>query len=202
MAYAQDVLEVKDDESESDTEGEGPSRKHKKKKSGGKSQVVLATLADGTVQLPNILDMPAPEKKDLMRVFVTHHYRGFYSKPINVTDGVLGLACGKAKATVPWGHIADHLDDYIKKDYIPTNILFREPTKMGSAQVGEVLQFWRRRQQRNPQDIFRFSKWKDNDGHLQPSCLDLDTDEEITDGPVQAEATGDHHEQAVMGTAF
>ena len=77
MAYAQDVLEVKDDESESDTEGEGPSRKHKKKKSGGKSQVVLATLADGTVQLPNILDMPAPEKKDLMRVFVTHHYRRF-----------------------------------------------------------------------------------------------------------------------------
>ena len=142
MAYTQDVLEVKDDKSETDTEGEGTFRKQKRKKSGCKSQVVLAKLTDGTVQLLNILDMPAPEKKDLMRVFVTHHYRGFYSKPINVTDGVLGLACGKAKATVPWGHIADHLDNYIKKDYIPTNILFRELTKIGLAQVGNILQFW------------------------------------------------------------
>ena len=202
MAYAQDVLEVKDDKSESDTEGEGASRKQKKKKSGCKSQVILAKLADGTIQLPNILDMPAPEKKDLMRVFVTHHYRRFHTKPINTTDGVSGLACGKAKATVPWGHIANHLDDYIKKDYIPTNILFREPMKMGSAQVGDVLQFWCRHQQRNPQDIFCFSKWKDNDGCLQPSCLDSDTDEEITDGPIQAEATGDHREQAITGTVF
>ena len=97
---------------------------------------------------------------------------------------------------------ADHLDDYIKKYYIPTNILFREPTKMGSAQVGNVLQFWRQRQQWNPQDIFHFSKWKDNDGCFQRSCLDSDTDEKITDGPIQAEATGDHHEQAVTGTVF
>ena len=73
MAYTQDVLEVKDDESKSDTEGEGASRQQKKRKSGRKSQIVLEKLADGTVQLPNILDMPAPEKKDLMRVFVTHH---------------------------------------------------------------------------------------------------------------------------------
>ena len=126
---------------------------------------------------------------------------GFYAIPINVTDGVSGLACGKPKATVPWGHIADHLDNYIEKDYIPANILFREPMKMGSAQVGDVLQFWCQCQQRNPQDIFRFSKWKDNDGCLQLSCLELDTDEEITDGPVQAEVTVNHNEQAVTGTA-
>ena len=98
MAYTQDVLEVKDDKSETDTEGEGASRKQKKKKSGCKSQVVLEKLADGTIQLPNILDMLAPEKKDLMRVFVTHHYRKFHAKPISATDRVSGLACGKAKA--------------------------------------------------------------------------------------------------------
>ena len=73
---------------------------------------------------------------------------------------------------------------------------------MGLAQVGDILQFWRWHQQRHPQDIFHFFKWKDNDGCLQPSCLDSDTGEEITDGPVQAEATGNHHEQAVTGTVF
>ena len=49
---------------------------------------------------------------------------------------------------------------------------------------------------------FCFSKWKDNDGYLQLSCLELDTDEEITHGPIQAEVTVDHNEQAVTDTAF
>ena len=70
----------------SDTKDEGSSRRQKKKESGHKSQAdPLLTLPDGTVQLPNILDMPALVKKNLMRVFLTHHYRKFYLQP-NVTD--------------------------------------------------------------------------------------------------------------------
>ena len=201
MAYAQDVLEVTGDESSSDTEDEGSSRRQKKKKSGHKSHAdPLLTLPDGTVQLPNILDMPAPEKKNLMRAFLTHHYRKFYLQPNENADSESGLACGKQKATVPWGHIADHLYEYIDKRYFPSNILFKEPTKLPSVQVGEILHFWRRRQQNDPQDIFRFAQWKDNDGLLQPSRLNLDTDEELTEGAVQAEAIlPECHQQAGTG---
>ena len=120
--------------------------------------------------------------------------------PNENADSESGLVCGKKKATVPWGHIADHLYEYIDKRYFPSNILFKEPTKLPSVQVGEILHFWHRRQQNDPQDIFCFAQWKDNDGLLQPSHLNLDTNEELTEGAVQAKAIlPECHQQASTG---
>jgi len=48
-----------------------------RKKGQKRPQTVLPTMEDGTPMIPIILDMQALERKDIMRTFVTWHYRKF-----------------------------------------------------------------------------------------------------------------------------
>jgi len=49
-----------------------------RKKGQKRPQTVLPTMEDGTPMIPIILDMQALERKDVMRTFVTWHYRKFF----------------------------------------------------------------------------------------------------------------------------
>ncbi|KAL4070172.1 hypothetical protein V8B97DRAFT_2024185 [Scleroderma yunnanense] len=113
--------------------------------------VPLPTLEDGTPQISNILDIHAPEKKDIMRSFVTFHYH----KQLSLGD------------CVPWMSIGEDLKGYIESKYFPVDVSFKEPTKLTHAQITKILEFWCKRQWSKPQDIFRFRWWKDPKETLQ-----------------------------------
>jgi len=64
--------------------------------------------------------------------------------------------------------ITEDLQSYIESKYLPSDVLLKEPSKMGGVQVTRILEFWRR-QQIDPEDVFRFVAWKDSEGALQRS---------------------------------
>ncbi|KAI6147059.1 hypothetical protein BKA82DRAFT_4015197 [Pisolithus tinctorius] len=109
----------------------------KARKGKKRSQFSLSTNDDGTPVLPNLLDLWTPELKDIMRVFVTGHYR---------------LACGKMNASVPWAAIADNRASYVSSKYLPPNIPFKEPTRLTHHELIETLEFWKEQQQEHPED--------------------------------------------------
>ncbi|KAI6138634.1 hypothetical protein BKA82DRAFT_4020842 [Pisolithus tinctorius] len=138
-----------DDGSGEDEAGQTTVKARKGKK---RSQFSLSTNDDGTPVLPNLLDLRTPELKDIMRVFVTGHYR---------------LACGKTNASVPWAAIADNRASYMSSKYLPPNIPFKEPTRLTHHELIETLEFWKERQQEHPEDVFRFRRWRSQDGSLE-----------------------------------
>ncbi|KAI6147173.1 hypothetical protein BKA82DRAFT_4015278 [Pisolithus tinctorius] len=109
----------------------------KARKGKKRSQFSLSTNDDGTPILPNLLDLQTPELKDIMRVFVTGHYRS---------------ARGKTNASVPWAAIADNRASYMSSKYLPPNIPFKEPTRLTHHELIETLEFWKERQQEHPED--------------------------------------------------
>ncbi|KAI6138194.1 hypothetical protein BKA82DRAFT_4021445 [Pisolithus tinctorius] len=110
----------------------------KARKGKKRSQFSLSTNDDGTPVLPNLLDLQTLELKDIMRVFVTGHYR---------------LACGKTNASVPWAAIADNRASYVSSKYLPPNIPFKEPTRLTHHELIETLEFWK--------------EWRSQDGSLE-----------------------------------
>jgi len=74
LGYAQDAFGVESEDQGDESEAKDwPSRK-KAQKCQKWPAITLPMLDDDTAQLPNIIDMRAQEKKDLMRTFLTHHY--------------------------------------------------------------------------------------------------------------------------------
>ncbi|KAL4070192.1 hypothetical protein V8B97DRAFT_2024189 [Scleroderma yunnanense] len=146
--YATDVFDTKEMvDCEEINEGVGRNRRVQKGKK--RPSVPLPTLEDGTLQIPNILDIHAPEK-DIMRSF----------------------ASGKVTASVPWMSIREDPKGYIESKYFPVGVSFKEPTKLTHAQITKILEFWHKRQWSKPQDIFRFRWWKDSKGTLQMPVLE------------------------------
>ncbi|KAL4078401.1 hypothetical protein V8B97DRAFT_2021486 [Scleroderma yunnanense] len=90
--------------------------------------VSLPTHDDGMPYIPSILDMCVLEMKDIMRAFVTFHYR---------------KASGKPTATVPWGAIAGNTSTYIASKYLPHDVTFKEPTCLTQDEVTRMLELWR-----------------------------------------------------------
>ncbi|KAI6140524.1 hypothetical protein BKA82DRAFT_4019337 [Pisolithus tinctorius] len=125
------------------------------------SQFSLSTNDDGTPVLPNLLDLRTPELKDIMRVFVTGHYHTCQFPQ------AMSLACGKMNASVPWAAIADNQASYVSSKYLPPNIPFKEPTRLTHHELIETLEFWKERQQEHPEDVFRFRRWRSQDGSLE-----------------------------------
>ncbi|KAL4070104.1 hypothetical protein V8B97DRAFT_2024128 [Scleroderma yunnanense] len=98
------------------------------RKSKARPQVSLPTHDNGTPYIPSILDMHVPEMKDIMRAFVTFHYR---------------KASGKPTATVPWGAIAGNTSTYVAFKYLPHDVTFKEPTCLTQDEVTRMLELWR-----------------------------------------------------------
>ncbi|KIM51066.1 hypothetical protein SCLCIDRAFT_33768 [Scleroderma citrinum Foug A] len=128
LNYAWDIFWVDNEGQGDDTDGEdGPPRK-KIARGRKRPEITLPVLDDGTAQLPNVLEMRAQEKKDLLQTFLTHHYC---------------LVSGQSKATVPWLSITENPQLYFADRYFPEKIPFKEPTKLTYGQVTEILHFWR-----------------------------------------------------------
>ncbi|KAL4078794.1 hypothetical protein V8B97DRAFT_2021155 [Scleroderma yunnanense] len=89
--------------------------RHMVRKSKARLQILLPTHQNGTSYIPNIFNLHVPEMKDIMRAFVTFHYR---------------KACGKSTATVPWGAVADNTFTYIVPKYLPHDVTFKESTHL------------------------------------------------------------------------
>ncbi|KIM52520.1 hypothetical protein SCLCIDRAFT_140949 [Scleroderma citrinum Foug A] len=142
-AYTQDALQEEDaDAEDDDAEPKGQRR----------PQHILPAGDDGTPLIPMILDMQALEQKDIMRTFVTWHYR---------------KACGKKNASVPWAAISTNIGIYISSRHLPQHCEFKEPTRLTSQEVTMILEFWHDRQVTDPADVLIFQKWRDIDGGLQ-----------------------------------
>ncbi|KAL4078650.1 hypothetical protein V8B97DRAFT_2021039 [Scleroderma yunnanense] len=100
-------------------------QKHMVRKSKARPQILLPTHQNGTPYISNILDLCVPEMKDIMRAFVTFHYR---------------KACGKPTATVPCGAIASNPSTYIAPKYLPHGVTFKEPTHLTQDELTQILE--------------------------------------------------------------
>ncbi|KIO05200.1 hypothetical protein M404DRAFT_25811 [Pisolithus tinctorius Marx 270] len=57
--------------------------------------------------------------------------------------------------------------------HLPPNFSFTvDPSHMSVAAATALLSFWRQRQDENTDDVFRFEKWLDRGGKLQPPAVD------------------------------
>ncbi|KIM64588.1 hypothetical protein SCLCIDRAFT_114580 [Scleroderma citrinum Foug A] len=147
-AYAQDALVGAEGDSEDDDAGPIECQK----KGQRRLQAVLPAGNDGTPLILIILDMQALERKDIMRTFVTWHYR---------------KACGNPGASVPWAAIGANTGIYISSCHLPRHGELKEPTRLTSQEVTKILEFWWERQVTDPADVLTFRKWRDMDGGLQ-----------------------------------
>ncbi|KAL4065899.1 hypothetical protein J3A83DRAFT_4375148 [Scleroderma citrinum] len=137
--------------------GSNDESRHMVRKSKARPQILLPTHQNGTPYISNILDLCVPEMKDIMRAFVTFHYR---------------KACGKPTATVPCGAIASNPSTYIAPKYLPHGVTFKEPTHLTQDELTQILELWRDHNEHNPDDTFHFSWWQDADGSLQMPVTD------------------------------
>ncbi|KAF9241757.1 hypothetical protein BU15DRAFT_60660 [Melanogaster broomeanus] len=74
------------------------------------------------------------------------------------------------------GFITFHYS-YITAKYLPEAVKLREPSKLQKKDVIAILEFCRKRQRSDPEDVFSFKKWQDLTGTLQNS-VDSDSDHE------------------------
>ncbi|KAI6153128.1 hypothetical protein BKA82DRAFT_4349605 [Pisolithus tinctorius] len=117
----------------------------------GKPKTVLPVSDNSTPYIPNILDMRAPKLKDIMRTFVTFHYR---------------KACGNSQATVPWSAIMTNTALYIAPQFLPPEVPFKEPSQLTQDELTAILEWWQERKEWHPNNIFSFKKWRDAGGSL------------------------------------
>lgn len=73
--------------------------------------------------------------------------------------------------------ISGQRSDYIAAKYLPKRVKLREPSKLQKKEVIAILEFWRKRQESDPEDVFSFRKWQDSTGTLQ-NPVDSDSDQE------------------------
>ncbi|KAL4061764.1 hypothetical protein J3A83DRAFT_4374571 [Scleroderma citrinum] len=133
--------------------GQEATPQKKIQKSQKKPEYELNVDGDGNLQLPVILNMAGREKKALMCAFAAFHYK---------------KVCGQQSATVPWGAISDDMEKYISSGYLPTDVRFKEPTKLSVDETTRILGWWQDWQEGSPNDIFRFKMWINSDGSVHP----------------------------------
>jgi len=56
---------------------------------------------------------------------------------------------------------------YISGQYWPTNVAFKEPSRLTNEEATTILEWWRDRQVTDPTDTFRFKRWLESDGSVQ-----------------------------------
>ena len=77
--YAKEAFGEDREEEEEGSENGGEGQRVKVRKGQRRPEYQLPTVEDGTLQLPDILDMLVSRKKDVMRAFVMYHYRMYHS---------------------------------------------------------------------------------------------------------------------------
>ena len=74
-----------------------------------------------------------------------------------------GLDSGQDKAVIPWGKIGLQQQDFIEDQFLPFKFeMRRDPSKMNKSQVGQLLEYWHKRQHNTTVAIpFRFKGYRD-----------------------------------------
>ncbi|KAL4074601.1 hypothetical protein V8B97DRAFT_2022816 [Scleroderma yunnanense] len=152
--YSRMIFTTNNDEKGSSSNDES---RHMVRKSKARLQILLPTHQNGTPYISNILNLHVPEMKNIIRAFMTFHYR---------------KVCGKPTATVPWGAVAGNTSTYIAPKYLPHGVTFKEPTCLTWDKLTQILELWRDCNEHNPDDTFHFSWWQDADGSLQMPVTD------------------------------
>ncbi|KAF9230858.1 hypothetical protein BU15DRAFT_83097 [Melanogaster broomeanus] len=130
-------------------------RPRKKKSTKAKSDPLSLVRKGDKAWIVDIKDASLEVMKQMIRGFITFHY----------------------KWIVPWMQISGQRSDYIAAKYLPEGVKLREPSKLQKKDVITILEFWRKRQSSDPEDVFCFRKWQDSTGTLQ-NPLDSDSDQE------------------------
>ncbi|KAI6148757.1 hypothetical protein BKA82DRAFT_4354572 [Pisolithus tinctorius] len=130
--------------SDEDEDGQGDGRLGKKAARTVKVNAVsLVTNEDGTVLIGEIAGLSHDLLQKTVRGFMTAHYR---------------RACRKATSTVPFKQLGTHQKAMIATRHLPPNFSFTvDPSHMSDE---------------NTDDVFRFEKWLDRGGKLQPPAVD------------------------------
>ncbi|KAN0074441.1 hypothetical protein V8E55_011853 [Tylopilus felleus] len=149
-----------------DVEGSNKGRAKPKPKS--RDQLIASvTDADGRIWIPDITEAGRAELQGLI---------------------VIGLVCGKKRASAPFKKLGGFQDWLFKKTHLPPNFIFPDdPSDMKAVQARVFLDFIQRRQQKFPNDVFSFRYWlNDNDELTDPVGASLDrsdsSDDDSSDG--------------------
>ena len=108
--------------------------------------------------LPRQQGAKLADKKELIRAFMTRTYRKCYVTILEcVSYQVVGQDSGNEKAVIPWGDLARRTSEYIKAEYIPDGIVFRDPSHLREDDVTALLSHWYERQQ-EASKVLRFQR--------------------------------------------
>lgn len=121
---------------------------------------VLDCNEDGYPKLPLPRQQGAKlaEEKELIRAFMTTTYRKCYVTILGCESyRVVGQASGNEKAVIPWGDLALRASEYIKGEYVPDGIVFRDPSHLRQDDVTALLSHWYQRQQED-EKVLRFHR--------------------------------------------
>ncbi|KAG1743969.1 uncharacterized protein EDB91DRAFT_1246853 [Suillus paluster] len=130
-------------------DGERQEKGHQKRPR--KPAFELEVNGEGIPSLPDTVQTKLEEKKAIVRVFLTTHYR---------------LCSGIDKAVVPWSAIIECEDDFISLMYLPSRVHLKDPSKLQHSDATALLNFWYARQENGNDPIFLFKAWKNKVGNM------------------------------------
>ena len=81
---------------------------------------------------------------------------------------------------------------YISGRYWPTDVGFKEPSRLTNREATKILEWWRDRQVTDPTNTFKVKKWLASDGSLQPTVANSDN-RSSTKRLVKKAREGDHN---------
>jgi hypothetical protein len=127
----------------------------------------------GVPRLPTFSGMSRPnldEMKSLIRDFVNCHYRKSFVFIEIVIHMATEIRSGDNSASVPWGDIGQHQDEYISREYLPAGFQLRDPSKLTKQNATALLEFWYKRQDdKKVKTTLEFRGFKGKNGQVDKS---------------------------------
>ena len=129
-----------------------------------KSMAAVLDHKDGyPIFKPSSEDDRLADKKATVRAFLNEHYGRYIMLYYEVTVEAnsashSALASGREKAPAPFNALDRKHLDWADGKYWPTDIIASDPSRMNTAEIDRLLNFWRQRQETVPaSEIFRWS---------------------------------------------
>ncbi|KAG2052962.1 hypothetical protein BDR06DRAFT_972645 [Suillus hirtellus] len=116
------AIDQNDDNDGNEDADEKESRNQRRKK-----EFTLEVNAYGLPVIPDIKPLNLENKKSLIQVFLTKHYRFCSQKP---------------KASVPWSVVMEAQENFIEPKFSPTSGKIKDLSKLQLHEADQLLQFW------------------------------------------------------------
>jgi hypothetical protein len=79
---------------------------------------------------------------------------------------------------VPWSAIRDNESRFISRQYVPTDVKIKDPSKLQSSDADALLEYWYERQKDEVGETFVFKAWMDKDNAFRRPAGDRDSSSE------------------------